>query len=973
MFYKLRNILLIMLSILLLKQSFAQYDHLQKKSDEGQRKRIFTKPTSQTDEALGVLTLGQLRNLTMNFGSITDTRMAPTFNAPTEDFFNFIYPSKNGADLCDDFSLIFACSKNSKNGNNGNVVDSYVGADDGPMDWNAKDGSFGELFYRQSADPLGAHPELRWVDGTPFLAHSDLPETWPVDENGSPFWPGLYRVDTVTGKAVVGEFAADREVYCVFDDATNQEGDALGIEVHMQAYSYGRSYAEDFQFYDLIIINTGDVDLDSCWFGSYWDPDCGDYYHDMMFTPDVSLFNDLDNTQAVFMSRDINGDHGGATIPTDKGIVEDYNFGFVVLKTPRDMGVTDYHYFFDKGPEKDSQLWPIITSNPDDKDIPDQIGGFFHGPNVRFDNEQWIYDNFPDGWDWVSMQTTGPFTFCAKDTVYYTIVVIAANDDADFYDNVNTAVSMYRTNFQGPAGPPAPELNAVSGDGKVTLYWDASSENIPDQSTGELDFEGYKIYRSEDGGATWGQEIIDALGNFVGYVPIAQYDLVNDVGGFDPVNGMNYLGGNTGIKHFFVDSTVYNGIEYVYTITAYDCGTPESGIESYESGKGSKSVDKNYQKVTPRSDPSGYITASQNGVVHTVGIGKAEISLQIIDPELLTGHEYQIKFNKTPADSFFIYDSVSATISSMMPLNTGFLPPFAGINVQILANQIDFGIAEILDGSGNNVWGVNNNDTSNVDATNQWFVTASTLTTSEHLESRASDYEIIFSEDSAWVYTYGATPTAFMKVPFQIWNSSTNRGMQVNCLVKDFNSNEKYDFGDEIFIVNTDYLSGVDYGDSLGISLPGDYDLLGLKFKIQDIRSSSIFPLPGQKIVVSAFSPLTENDLFSYSTNVAFVDDSRESLDEIRIVPNPYIVNASWEVLENVRRLYFMFLPLECDIDIFTISGDKIKTIHHNNGTGDEEWNLVTDSNVAVSYGIYIYVVSTPDGKNKIGKFAIIK
>ncbi len=68
-----------------------------------------------------------------------------------------------------------------------------------------------------------------------------------------------------------------------------------------------------------------------------------------------------------------------------------------------------------------------------------------------------------------------------------------------------------------------------------------------------------------------------------------------------------------------------------------------------------------------------------------------------------------------------------------------------------------------------------------------------------------------------------------------------------------------------------------------------------------------------------------------------------------------------------------MFLPEQCDIDIFTISGDKVTTLQHTNGTGDEEWNLVSDSNVAVSYGIYIYVVTTADGKKKIGKFAIIK
>ncbi len=973
MICRFRSVMLALFSIFLIVQiDLAQFDSLEKKIDEGQDKSELAKPSSRADEGVGILTLGQLRNITMNYGSITDTRLAPTYNAPTEDFFNFIYPSKNGADLCDDFSVLFACPVNSKNGNNGNVIDSYVGSDGGPMDWEAKDGSFGDLFYRQGADPLNDHPELRWVDGTPFLAHSDLPETWPADATGIPFWPGRYRIDPLTDKEIFGEFSGDREVFCTFNDAGNQDGNPLGIEVNMQVYTYGRSYAEDIQFYDFTIINTSDTDLDSCWWGFYWDPDCGDYYQDMMFTPDVSLFNNLSDNQAVFMSRDIHGDKGGATTPTEDGIVEDYNFGFVVLKTPHDMGITDYHYYFDKGPEKDHELWPIISSNPADPDIPDQIGGFFHGQDVHFDSEEWILNNYPDGWDWVSIQGTGPFTFPAGDTIYSTIVIIAANDDADFYDNVNTAASMYFVNFQGPAGPPAPKLTAVPGDGMINLYWNNSSELIPDQSTGEFDFEGYKLYRSEDGGATWGQEIIDAQGKFIGYVPLAQYDLANNIKGFDPVNGTKYLGDDTGLRHFFIDSTVYNGVEYVYTVTAYDRGDPNKLIESYESAKGSKKVDKNYQKITPRSDPSGHVSAVQNLLEHTAGIGKGDIRLQILDPGVLTGHAYQIKFNKAPTDSFYIHDSLICVSSQAMPLNTDFLPAFNGISVRITANQSDRGIESITDGSDTNVWGVNSNDTSHVDATGQWFVTASVPPSSIYLESRASNYEVRFTEDSSWVYTYsgGANRTAFMKAPFQIWNTSSNRNIQVNCFIRDFNGNNLYDFGEKIYIVNSAYQSNINFGDTLQADLPDD---IGFVTAVEAAAGSSLFPQMGQKILINAFSPLNENDIYNFSTTSAYIDKEKENLDAVRVVPNPYIVNASWETLENVRRLYFMFLPEICDINIFTISRDKVKTIHHNNDSGDEEWNLVSDSNVAVAFGVYIYVITTPDGGKKIGKFAIIK
>src|SRR3989304_4620579 len=52
---------------------------------------------------------------------------------------------------------------------------------------------------------------------------------------------------------------------------------------------------------------------------------------------------------------------------------------------------------------------------------------------------------------------------------------------------------------QGPSGsPPKPNVTVVPGEDRVTLYWDNASENSIDPLTGFNDFEGYKIYRSED-------------------------------------------------------------------------------------------------------------------------------------------------------------------------------------------------------------------------------------------------------------------------------------------------------------------------------------------------------------------------------------------------------------------------------------------------------------------------------------------
>ena len=67
----------------------------------------------------------------------------------------------------------------------------------------------------------------------------------------------------------------------------------------------------------------------------------------------------------------------------------------------------------------------------------------------------------------------------------------------------------------------APKIYAVADHNRVLVSWDASAESSIDSLTG-YDFEGYKLYRSIDGGVTWGgndDKLYDFDGNFVGWIP----------------------------------------------------------------------------------------------------------------------------------------------------------------------------------------------------------------------------------------------------------------------------------------------------------------------------------------------------------------------------------------------------------------------------------------------------------------------
>jgi hypothetical protein len=68
----------------------------------------------------------------------------------------------------------------------------------------------------------------------------------------------------------------------------------------------------------------------------------------------------------------------------------------------------------------------------------------------------------------------------------------------------------------------------------------------------------------------------------------------------------------------------------------------------------------------------------------------------------------------------------------------------------------------------------------------------------------------------------------------------------------------------------------------------------------------------------------------------------------------------------------FINIPLKCTIKIFTVTGDLVKTIVHDDGTTEQAWNQVSDNNQLIFSGVYIYHVESEMG-NKVGKFVVVR
>jgi hypothetical protein len=101
------------------------------------------------------------------------------------------------------------------------------------------------------------------------------------------------------------------------------------------------------------------------------------------------------------------------------------------------------------------------------------------------------------------------------------------------------------------------------------------------------------------------------------------------------------------------------------------------------------------------------------------------------------------------------------------------------------------------------------------------------------------------------------------------------------------------------------------------------------------------------------------------------------SLSQIRVVPNPFSLSADQSRLRfpsEPDKIAFFNIPGQCTIKIFTESGELIKTIEHDNGSGDEYWHSVTSSGQVVVSGVYIAVVTDKrTGQNHIAKFVIVR
>lgn len=202
----------------------------------------------------------------------------------------------------------------------------------------------------------------------------------------------------------------------------------------------------------------------------------------------------------------------------------------------------------------------------------------------------------------------------------------------------------------------------------------------------------------------------------------------------------------------------------------------------------------------------------------------------------------------------------------------------------------------------------------------------------------------------------------------------------VNFRIKNTTEDRYIDFGYN----DTDFNQQISPFDELLFFEPDINDSLVLTWSLSFGGEETYEYGEGDQLRIPVLKPFLASDSLTFSPQQVEVDQTvaANSLEDIKVVPNPYIVATSQErplppaitVGRGERKMDFIHVPNDAEIHIFTSRGEHVITLHHNSDIfdGSISWNLKSKENLGVAPGVYFYVVDSPVGQKK-GKLAIIK
>ncbi len=507
----------------------------------------------------------------------------------------FEYPAGSGINYGTDVAFIIGGYQEDAGGvNPDNKVCVDAGMTEGPADY---------------WDPDHFDPYVEFVNGD-RAAMSDDPDTWPAGgfpdylpdyfykitqdyENRIPTTsPGLPKVpvlkDSISGwpgAGPNGQQIGEQESYSVcyaIDHLAEVPPERwLAVQTITRGMAWSGKYYEDFIVWQFVVRNMGHTPITKTYL-AVW----SDYAFIASFNPPNGWGDDGDK---CFYDRErqfaYSWDQDGIETSPTGGTLTASDIawaGTVTLKTPHsdsgeELGVTGYDAVSNYNAQTSNigngaRKVEFYSYNLANKNDPRDTDG--DGIDDTFDGK----DYFEAESEPLQIMSAGPFTLEPGEMDTLIVATVFGVSKLDLFKNADQVIQLYHDKWHVIAPPPSPKVNVIKGDQKVELLWGRESEQ-------DSLFEGYRIYKSEDNGVTWGQPIRDIYGDVSAFKPMEIFDLKDGVKGVNPlVPGFN-LGTDSGLEplrkvingdtmNYYVDNQVKNGYKYKYAVTSYTRGGP---------------------------------------------------------------------------------------------------------------------------------------------------------------------------------------------------------------------------------------------------------------------------------------------------------------------------------------------------------------------------------------------------------------
>ena len=400
----------------------------------------------------------------------------------------------------------------------------------------------------------------------------------------------------------------------------------LGIEIHLESYSWNYSYADAFAILNYTFKNASSDTIRDIYAGIWADPSVANFNYTDYYTPGGG-FTWYDNLDGFDESEDIAGFNRNIAYQYDAdgddGWAESY-LGMSILGGSIPMKYLKTNYYQWVWTNSNNSDYPAYSMPIDDNEryekmsssVPKGTGPDYTSEGYPASENSWLFLISAGPTGSIPNADTTSWTLAPGDSCSIAFTVVCGlwadgfSGDSpgrrnNLYVNYDWAQKAYdgedknRNNIldEGedtngnleidryilPAPPPVPNMYVEIESKKVILYWQNNAESFLDPISQEADFEGYRLYgaRKTDN---------ESLGEFS---LLLETDKENDIGyntGFSMIEIQNNYGepdsiniNNTYYHYKFENSEIKDGWLNYYAITAYDRGDPDANLESLES------------------------------------------------------------------------------------------------------------------------------------------------------------------------------------------------------------------------------------------------------------------------------------------------------------------------------------------------------------------------------------------------------